>query len=83
MSRKILLLLGKKPTQKQFIKFFTFFQFHITRTQQISHWAITAALPRINHIRRYEKNITHDEYQLSTKPIRRKRLEIMETEGDF
>ena len=23
-----------------------------------SHWTITAALPRINHIRRYQKNIT-------------------------
>ena len=37
----------------------------------------------VNHIRRYEKNITHDDHQLSTKTIQRKRLEIMETEGDF
>ena len=55
-----------------------------------SHWTITTALPRINHIQRYEKNITHDDYQLSTKPIERKRPEIMKmmvsrnrTEGDF
>ena len=56
---------------------FTFYQFHIRRIQQISHWTITTALPRINHLRRYEKNITHDDDQLSTKPIRWKRLEIM------
>ena len=43
----------------------TFFQFDIRRTKQKppfstnSHWTITAAaLPRINHIRRYETNIT-------------------------
>ena len=59
-----------------------------------SHWTITTALPRINHTPRYEKNITHDDYQLPTKPIQRKRLEIMNmtvswkrfnnrTEGDF
>ena len=63
--------------------FFHIFQFLIRRIQQISHWTITAALPRINHIRRYEKNITHDDDQLSMKPIRRKRLEIMETEAEF
>ena len=63
--------------------FFTFFQFHIRRTQHFPHWTITAALPRLNHFRRYEKNITHDDDQLSTKPIQRKRLEIMETERDF
>ena len=48
------------------------------------HWTITVtALPRIKRFRRYEKNITHDHYQLSTKATRRKRLEIMDTEEDF
>ena len=70
------MLLGKNQ-HRNHQPFFTFFHFHIRRTQQISHWTITA--PRINHIRRYEKNITHDDYQLYTKPIRRKRLEIMKT----
>ena len=78
MIRKNITLLGRKPPP-----FFILFQFHIGRTQQISHWTITTALPRINHIRRYEKNITHDEYHLSTKPIQQKRLEIMEKEGNF
>ena len=53
---------------------FHIFQFHIRRTQEISNWTITAALPRINYIRRYKKNITHDDYQLTTKPIQRKQL---------
>ena len=35
---------------------FHILQFHITRTN--SHWTITTALPRTNHIRKYEKNIT-------------------------
>ena len=56
--------------QKTTNHFFAFFQFHIRRTQQISHWTITAEIPRINHFRRYEKNITHDDCQLSTKPTR-------------
>ena len=61
------------------------FQFLIRRTQQISHWTITA--PRISHddyqlsmktTRDHEDDgITHDDDQLSTKPIRQKRLEIM------
>ena len=79
------MLLSRKPPT-----IFHFFQFHIRRTQQIPHWTITTALPRINHIRRYEKNITHDDYQLSTELIQRKRLEIMKmtvswnrTERDF
>ena len=56
---------------------FHVFQIHIRRTQPISHWTLTTALPRSSHIRRYEKNITHDDAQLSMKPIRQKRLEIM------
>ena len=72
MSRKIirikLLLLGKKintETTHEFFKkpptIFHIFQFHIRRTQQkspsFSKFTV-AALPRVNHIRRYEKNIT-------------------------
>ena len=42
----------------------------ITIFLQIHIGLITAALPRMNHIRRYEKNITWTtHYQLSTKPI--------------
>ena len=63
--------------------FFTFIQFHIRRTQQISHWTIKTALPRINHIRRYEKNITHDDDQLSTETTRDHEDDgIVETEED-
>ena len=69
-------LLGKKST-KNHQPFFHIFRFHIRRTQQVSHWTITTALARINYIRRYEKNITHDDYQISTKPIQRKQLGIM------
>ena len=84
-------MLGKKTNTETIHKYFTFFfDFHIRRTQQFPHWTMTAALPRINHIRRYEKDITHDDYQLSTKLIRRKQLEIMKmivswnrTEGYF
>ena len=75
---KILTPLCRKPPT-----IFHIFQFIIRHTQLISHGTITAALPRINHIRRYEKKITHDDYQRSTKPIRRKRLEIMEREENF
>ena len=63
--------------------FFTFFNFTSdvhNKNQHLppnSHWTITAALPRINHIRINEKNITHNDYQLSTKSIQRKRIEIM------
>ena len=92
LSRRNFTLLGKKPTQKQKPPtIFHIFQFHIRRKQQSSHWTITAtALPRIILIRRDGKKITHDDYQLSMKPIQRKRLKIMkmmdgimETEGDF
>ena len=96
MKRKNITYKFTVARQKTTNHFFHIFQSHIRRTQQNhhfppnSHWTITAALPRINHIRRYEKNITHDDYQLSTKPIQRKRLEIMKmtvswnrTEGDF
>ena len=62
MSTKNFTLLGIKPPT-----IFHIFQFHIRRTQQISHWTITAVLPRINHIRRYEKII----------PTQRKGAEIM------
>ena len=71
------MLLGKKTNTETILKFFQIFQFHIGCTQQIPHWTITATLPRINLIQRYERNITHDDYQLSTKPIQQKRLEIM------
>ena len=67
--------------------FFHIFQFLIRRTQQISQWTITA--PRISHddyqlsmktTRDHEDDgITHDDDQLSTKPIGRKRLEILKT----
>ena len=78
MSRKILRCKAKTSTKTKPPTIFHIFQFHIRRTEQISHWTITAtALPRTKHIRRYEKKITHDDYQLSTKPIQRKRLKIM------
>ena len=65
-------MLGKKPTQKQIMDFFNikpptiFHFFNFTSHVHIknhhlppnSHWNITAALPRINHIRRFEKKIT-------------------------
>ena len=75
-EQKNITLLGRKPPT-----IFHVIQFQIRRTRQISYWTITT--PRINHIRRYEKNITHDDYQLSTKPIQQKRLEIMGRKGDF
>ena len=94
MSIKLLLYTITVPRQKKSTQkppnILHIFQFNARRTQQISHWTITTASAGINYIRRYEKNITHDDYQLSTKPIHRKRLEIMKmmvswnrTEGDF
>ena len=71
-EKKNITMLGRKPSTV-----FHIYPFLVRRTQQIPHWTITTALPRINHIRRYEKNITHDNDQLSTKTIQRKRLEIM------
>ena len=66
---------------------FYIFQFLIRRTQQIPHWTITTASPRIPHddyqlsmktIWDHEDDgITHDDDQLSTKTIQRNRLEIM------
>ena len=86
------MLLGKTSSQNQlmnFIKkpptFFIFFNFTSdvhNKNHQLppnSQWIITTALPRIDHIQRYEKNTTHDDYQLSTKPLQRKSLEIIKT----
>ena len=73
----------QKTNTKKTTNHSSHFQFHIRRTKQISYWTITTALPRINHFQSYDKNITRDDYQKFTTPIRRKKLEIMETERDF
>ena len=59
-EKKNITLIGRKPPP-----FFTFFNF-----SSDIHNKFHSTLPRINHIRRYEKNITHDDDRLSTKTTR-------------
>ena len=67
-KKKNITLLGKKTNTENHQPFFTFFQFHIRRTQQISHWTMTAALAGINLMKTTRDHEDDD---------------IMATEGDF
>ena len=77
MSRKILRCQAKKTsTETQFFNFTSDVhnKFHTGLSEQ--HYTESTIIEDT-------RRISHDDYQLSTKLIRRKRLEIMETERDF